>query len=162
MTKILKTEVIIGLSTLIGRGAEHVFNSPKNSIWYLGLIAIAKLLSPSHSKGSISLYMDYKQILKNNIETGKDMMETSRAVLGSNFKGVESNRFGRIGELSEVVTVHHVLIDGFFEEQIDENQNKLVLAVGNFLQSEWFLFCSKVTSFFFREDHLTFQSIYWY
>ena len=38
-------ETVIGLSKLIQQDASHVFNSV-NSIWYLGLIAIAKLLSP--------------------------------------------------------------------------------------------------------------------
>ena len=56
-------ETRVGVANLIGKGASHVFSSPKNSIWYLGLIAVAKLLSPSHSVESISLYNDYTKFL---------------------------------------------------------------------------------------------------
>ena len=59
-------ETKVGPSKLIGLGASHVFSSPSNSIWYLGLIAIAKLFSPSHSKESISLYSDYMRFLDEN------------------------------------------------------------------------------------------------
>ena len=37
-------ETVIGVSSLISPGASHCFNAPKNSAWYLGLIALAKLL----------------------------------------------------------------------------------------------------------------------
>ena len=64
------TEGKLGKSNLITRGADHVFSSHANSILYLGLIAIAKLISPyegvntsvqklvspSHMKESIRLY----------------------------------------------------------------------------------------------------------
>ena len=53
------TETLISVSNLIGRGAMHVFSSPQNSVWFLGLIAVAKLLSPSHNTESISLHKDY-------------------------------------------------------------------------------------------------------
>ena len=44
------TEGKMGTSNLITRGADHVYSSHANSILYLGLIAIAKLVSPSHMK----------------------------------------------------------------------------------------------------------------
>ena len=50
------TEVLLGISKLISECAGHVFSSPKNYIWYLGLTALAKLLSPSHNTESISLH----------------------------------------------------------------------------------------------------------
>ena len=48
-------EYVIGRSKLISEGAAHVFSSKSNSIRYEGLIAIAKLVSPSHMKESVSL-----------------------------------------------------------------------------------------------------------
>ena len=117
--KVLKdTETVIGLSALIGPGAEHVFNSNK-SIWHLGMIAIAKLLSPSHSKESISLFKDYKKFLTDNVDP------QNKEINASKFKGFRENRFGRIGEISEAITTHGDLIQRFFEEQVNENQNKL-------------------------------------
>ena len=139
------TETVIGLSSLIGQGAAHVFNSSKNSICYQGLIVISKLLSPSHCKESISLYKDYKMFLENNIDSECEMVEASSAAVSKNkFKGFQGHRFGRIGEISEAVTAQHGSVESFFEEQIDENQNKLVLAVAAYIQSEWFLLYSKV------------------
>ena len=115
-------ETRVGAKNLIGKGASHVFGSPKNSIWYLGLIAVAKLLSPSHSVESISLYNDYTKFLSNiNGDSAKK--------LKNDFKGFISNRFGRIGELSSAIKEHVIYIRQFFEEQVDENANKLVLAV---------------------------------
>ena len=48
-------ETKLGRENLVGPGAAHVFNST-SSIWNLGLVALAKLLSTSHCKESISLY----------------------------------------------------------------------------------------------------------
>ena len=88
-----------GLATLISNGAQHVFNTSRNSIWYLGLIAIAKLLSPSHCKESISLNKDYKMFLRRNIELENDLMENSADALSKKkLKAFQGNRFGRIGE----------------------------------------------------------------
>ena len=57
LDKVFKdTEIQIGIANLIGKGASHVFNSPKSTVWLLRLIAVAKLLSPSHNQESISLY----------------------------------------------------------------------------------------------------------
>ena len=54
----------MGYGKLITEGASHVFSSGGNSIIRLGLIAIAKLVSPSHMKDSISLYKNYMDFLK--------------------------------------------------------------------------------------------------
>ena len=49
--KVLKDkETEIGVAKLISTDAQHVFSSPSNSIFTLGLIAFAKFLSPSHSQ----------------------------------------------------------------------------------------------------------------
>ena len=82
-------ETLIGVANLIGKGASHVFSSPKNSIWFLGLIAVAKLLSPSHNTETISLYKDYTKYLS-RIEMESE--ETKK--LKNDFKGFISNRFG--------------------------------------------------------------------
>ena len=49
------TETLIGSSKPKPEGAVFVFSTPKNRIWYLGLIAVAKHLSPSDSNDSTSL-----------------------------------------------------------------------------------------------------------
>ena len=133
-------EGIVGVANLVGRGAAHVFNSPKNSVWFLGLIALAKLLSPSHSAESISLYREYTKFL-NNLNCD----------LKNDFKGFISNRFGRIGELSNVVQKHLAYIRQFFDEQVNEHSNKLVLAVYTYIQSEWFLTCCNVAAGFYHK-----------
>ena len=100
LDKVFKdVESIVGVSNLIGRGESHVFNSPKNSVLYLGLLAVAKILSPSHSTESISLFTDYTKFLS------KITDESGKAVRNE-FKGFISNRFGRIGELSNLIQKH--------------------------------------------------------
>ena len=80
-------ETKIGVSNLISEGASHCFNAPKNSIWYLGLIALGKLLSPSHAKESISLYKDYKVFLKKESTSDESTAELSGTLLKRGFKG---------------------------------------------------------------------------
>ena len=67
---------------------EDIFKSPGSSVHTLGVIAIAKLLSPSHASHSISLYSEYKLWL-----------ETNQIYLCHNLKGFISNRFGRIAKI---------------------------------------------------------------
>ena len=137
-------ETLIGVTNLIGRGAAHVFNSPKNSVWYLGLIAVTKLLSPSHNTESISLHKAYCSFLdKLTDDKGKK--------LKNEFKGFTSNRFGRVGELSDSFQKHLVYIITFFDEYVDENDNKLVLAVYNYIKSDWFLICCNVVASFYHQ-----------
>ena len=78
------TETLIGVSKLIEQGASHVFSNNSKSIWYLGLIAIAKLLSPSHNKESISLYSEYTEFLKRKSDKGDP---EATKLLKSQFKG---------------------------------------------------------------------------
>ena len=51
MDKVFKDfETTLGVQKLIGLEASHVFSGGSSSIWWLGLIALAKLLSPSHAQ----------------------------------------------------------------------------------------------------------------
>ena len=117
-------ETVVGPSNLIAEGASHVFNGPTNSIWYLGLIALAKLLSPSHNTESISLHKEYKDFLKKDSLSDSDTHVLSKHLVKNSFNGFVSNRFGRIGELSVAVVLHNKLIDKFFENQVNEHTNK--------------------------------------
>ena len=133
--KVMKnTEQTIGIQKLLQlTTGEKVFTSPSSSIHTLGLIALAKLLSPSHASHSISLYNDYKCWLQmNEIQTG------------SNFKGFVSNRFGRIAELSQIHIIHKDHMKKFFDDVVDINSNNLVLAVSTFIQNDWFTQCSEL------------------
>lgn len=139
-------EVQIGLSKLIESGAAHVFSNSSKSIWYLGLIAIAKLVSPSHNKESISLYTDYIEFLKVNVKESNEYAEQSSALLKLQFKGFISNRFGRLGELSSLFLQHKAMLLVFFDKQINVNANKLVLAVSCYLSSSWFSICCEIAN----------------
>ena len=114
----------IGVQKLLDvTGGEKIFISPSNSIHTLGLIAIAKLLSPSHAQHSVSLYTDFKYWLsENNLECHK-------------FKGFVANRFGRIAELAKEYLSWRKSIQDFFNAVVDINSNKLVLAVSTFIQN---------------------------
>ena len=145
LDKVFKdTETLIGVFKLISETAAHVFNAPKSSIWYLGLIAFAKLLSPSHNKESISLYTDYTKFLRDDSQSSSDTSSLSKTLLKNGFKGFQSNRFGRIGQLSATTVEHAPLVRKFFDEMVNEHANKLVLAVHAYLQSEWFLLCCNI------------------
>ena len=67
---------------------DKVFSSPGSSIHTLAIIAISKLLSPSYTSYSISLYNEYMSWMElYNIEhTG--------------FKGFTGNIFGNIVEIA--------------------------------------------------------------
>ena len=54
------------------------------------------------------------------------------------FKGFQSNRIGRIAFLASLYLEHKIDLLRFFEEIVDENSNKLVLALSDYLSSEWF------------------------
>ena len=95
----------------------------QSSVWFLGLIAFPKLFSPLHNTESISLHKDYCNYLS-RLAVNEDGKK-----LKNDFKGFISNRFGRVGELSKLILEHMAYIKGFFEEYVDENSNKLVLAV---------------------------------
>ena len=113
-------------------GGEKIFLSPSTSIHTLGLIAIAKLLSPSHAQHSVSLYTDFKSWMKNN------------ELECHGFKGFVANRFGRIAELAKIYLVWRKWIQEFFSAVVDINSNKLVLAVSTFIENDWLTCCSEI------------------
>ena len=144
MDKVFKdTETLIGVSHLISESAAHVFNSNKSSIWFLGLIAFAKLLSPSHNKESISLYTEYTKFLRDDPERTKEILK--------GFKGFQGNRFGRIGEISSTIVKHDTIVKEFFDKMVDQHANKLVLAVYAYQRSHWFILCCEIAAKFYKE-----------
>ena len=145
-TAFKQTEVKAGKTKLISTDASHVFSTPQSSVFYLGLIALCKLLSDSHCTESVSLYKDYKRFLKEQKEStaGEEVCKA----LEDNFLGFQSNRFGRISHLSTIILKHKDLLQKFFDENVDENANKLVLACNAFLNSRWFFLCCEVSSKF--------------
>ena len=50
-----------------------------------------------------------------------------------------ANRFGRVAELAKEFLKRRETIMAFFDAVVDENVNKLVLAVSTFVANEWFL-----------------------
>ena len=140
-------ETCIGAHKLISTDAAHVFSSPKNSIWTLGLIAFSKLLSPSHAQESISLYKSYKQYLQeDSIDEQSETKEVSKKLLKNGFQKFSSNRFGRMLSLSETFEANKTTIRKFYDDQVDEHANKLVLACFAYLNSEWFQLCCKIAT----------------
>ena len=137
------TETLIGNSNLISENAAHVFSSNKSSIWLLGLIAFAKLLSPSHNKESISLYTDYTKYLRDDHSGTKEIL--------NGFKGFQGNRFGRIGEISSTIMNHLPFINEFFDKMVMEHSNKLVLAVHAYQRSHWFIMCCDIAKKVYEE-----------
>ena len=138
-------ETEIGVSKLISTDAQHVFSSPSNSIFTLGLIAYAKFLSPSHAQTNISLYKSYKQYLMEDSKSEDSVTkDLSTKLLKKGFLGFSSNRFGRTLSLAETFVQHRSMIKKFYSEQVDEHQNKLFLACYAFLQSDWFNLCCEI------------------
>ena len=127
-------------------GASHVFSGGNNSVWWLGLIAFSKLLSPSHAQQSISLYRLYKEFIQRDSESQSDNDVLSGALLKEGFSSFSSNRFDRLPELSSIFTKHFPALKEFFARSVDENTNKLVLACFTHLESDWFKLCCEVAS----------------
>ena len=148
LDKVLKDkETQIGPQKLISTDASHVFTSPKNSIWTLGLITFAKLLSPSHAQESISLYKDYKQYLKlDSLDEQSASKEVSKKLLNHGFQKFSSNRFGRMLALSETFEENKETLRKFYNQQVDEHANKLVLACFAYLNCDWFQLCCTIAS----------------
>ena len=148
-------ETEIGVSKLISTDAAHVFNSPKSSIFTLGLIAFAKFLSPSHAQESVSLYTQYKQFLKTDSEdNSSETREVSANLLKHGFQKFSSNRFGRLLSLAEIFVENKPMIVKFYEEQVDQHANKLFLACYSYLNSSWFNLCCEIGSGFYKSTIL--------
>ena len=56
-----------------------------------------------------------------------------------------------MGELSQLVLEHISHIESFFDKYVDENANRLVLAVYSYVKSEWFLTFCKIATMFYCE-----------
>ena len=144
-------EAEIGTNKLISTDAGHVFNSPSNSIFTLGLIAYAKFLSPSHAQESVSLYKEYKQYLKEDSEDiSSDTREVSNKLLRKGFQKFSSNRFGRVLALAEIFVENRIMIAKFYEDQVDPHANKLFSACYAYLKSAWFNLCCDIGCKYYR------------
>ena len=107
----MNAEQNIGVQKLIPIATgEKVFKSD-SSIHTLGLIAITKLLSPSHAAYSISLYHEYTQWVD------------AEGIEHAEFKGFVANRFGRIAEMGKELLVRKEPIMNFFNAIVDANAN---------------------------------------
>ena len=122
----LEVESSIGRDKLIGINIGSMAFTSSESIITLGLMALAKLLSPSHAALSYSLYESYKMWMERE---GLD---------NSKFYGFSQNRFGRTAALASIFLEHKENLNKFFAEVVDENSNKLVLAVATYIESDWF------------------------
>ena len=126
----------VGRDKLAGDGLAFNKFQSKSSIATLGLIAICKCISPSHAALSYSLYQRYK-----------DWREEQNLPV-SNFKGFQSNRFGRISSMAKLFLQHKPDLLRFFETHVDEHSNQLVLALSNYFQNSWFELGCQVYSMF--------------
>ena len=115
----------IGVQKLLNVTAgQKPFLSPSTSVHTLGQIAISKLLSPSHAAQSISLYTDYIQWMEEN------------KIAHDGFHGFTANRFGRIAEIAKEFLARKDSIMQFFDECVNINSSKLVLAVSTYIHNE--------------------------
>ena len=129
---LLSIENEIGRDKLIGVDIGSQAFTSKSSVVTLGLIALSKLLSTSHASVPYSLYSTYK------LWRSKEGLDTSQ------FKGYSENRFGMKSYLAKLFLHQKEDLQKFFEHVVDENSNKLVLAVSTFINSEWFVMCCQV------------------
>ena len=116
----------VGRDKLAGEGLTLGKFQSKSSIVTLGLIAICKCLSPSHAALSYSLYQRYKE------------WREDQELPVSNFKGFQSNRFGRTSNMAKLFISHKKDLLAFFETHVDEHSNQLVLALSKYFQNSWF------------------------
>ena len=89
--KVLKDiESSVGVHKLIGDGALSGWNKG-NSIWYLGLNAFSKMLSPHNSQESCNVYKEYKKFLDDTVSNNQSpLQERAKAVLSKPFLGFDS------------------------------------------------------------------------
>ena len=91
------------------------------------------------------MYKDYKKFLIDIVsDPTNPLFEQAKQLMSKPFLGFDSNRFGRLAELSALFLEHLLLLIDFFEQFIDENQNKLHLACFCHLKSEWFKLCCQI------------------
>lgn len=140
--------IILGIDSAIEKvfkdteqrvGLERIIDCTKillssSSMHTLGLIAITKLLSPSHASHSVSLYTDFIEWMNKH------------GIQHDGFTGFVGNRFGRIAELAQKFTTMKDTIMQFFNDIVDEHSNKLVLAVATFISNDWFICSTEVYS----------------
>ena len=132
----LEVESSIGRDKLIGVNIGSMSFTSSESIVTLGLQALSKLLSSSHAAVSYSLYEPYK------------LWREREGLDNSNFYGFSQNRFGRTAALAGMFLKHKSDLLRFFAEVVDENSNKLVLAVSTYIESDWFYTGCQVYDFF--------------
>ena len=78
----MKNKKDIVLNELVGElRCIWIYMNTSTDKTYLGLIAISKFLSPSHSKEIISMYKDYKQFLKDESNRSSELADTCAKLL---------------------------------------------------------------------------------
>lgn len=133
---LLAVESKVGRDQLIGVDIGSKAFTSKSSVVTLGLIALSKLLSTSHASVPYSLYSTYK------------LWRSKEGLENSNFKGFSENRFGMKSFLAKLFLEQKQDLVKFFNHVVDENSNKLVLAVSTFINSEWFQLSCQVYATF--------------
>ena len=105
------------------------------------------MISPTKSQESVSVYKEYKKFLVQvAADTTNPLSKEAKNVTSKPILGFNTNRFGRLAELSTLFLEHLPLIIEFFDHAIDENQNKLYLACYCYMKSNWFKICCQVVS----------------
>ena len=137
MDKVFKqNECDIGVNNLlhVSAGTQH-FCGPSTSIFTIASIALAKLLSPSHSDHSISLFTEFNNWCKTN------------SIDLAGFKGFQANRFGRIASNAKEFLKYQSHIVRFFEEVVVESDNKLVTACAHYITNRWYIICCEIYTY---------------
>ena len=137
MDKIFRqNECDIGVNNLlnVSAGTQH-FCGPNTSIFTIASIALAKLLSPSHSAQSISLFTEFNDWCKTN------------SIDLAGFKGFQANRFGRIASNAKEFLKYQSHIVRFFEEVVVESDNKLVTACAHYITNRWYIICCEIYTY---------------
>ena len=131
---------------MIGKGARFVSQNGE-TIWKLGLIALAKLLSPSHNQTSITHHRQYLEFLRRNVEDDQ-LVEESKAVLKKGFKGFCANRFGRMDELSMIFCKHKQMLQLFLRSRLTSIRTHLSYLLMHLSKASGFLFAVKLLQSF--------------
>ena len=106
-------ESSLGVHKLIGEGALSSWKK-SNSIWFLGLNAFSKLFSPCKGQESVNIYKDYKKFLQDTAsDTSNPLHDVAKPIVSKPFLGFDSNRFGRLANLSTLFLQHEAVIRAF-------------------------------------------------